>query len=142
MGHPRVYNHPQSPEATNFLQDWMRASGNFLGEVDDGYSKFLREQVGGVKDENLSDITDKLQGFDSNRALVGQFIGAKRNQPMFDTSDERYNETLDNILKTSVVGGRYVVPAAGVTGAGYGLMELANLFGGAADEPTDSQLYM
>jgi hypothetical protein len=141
MSHPRVYNHPQSPEGQGFLQDWMKATGNFLGGIDDGYSKFLREQVGGVKDENISDIS-KLEGFDSNRALVGQFIGAKHNQTMFDPSDERYNKTLDNILRASVVGGRYVVPAAGVTGAGYGLIAIANQFGGKADEPTDSQLYM
>ena len=141
MGHPRVYNHPQSPEGTGFLQNWMKASGNFLGGIDDSYSKFLREQVGGVKDDNLNAI-QSMSGFDSNRALLGQVIGAKRNQPMFDTDDPKYNKTIDDILRGSVVTGRYVVPAAGVTAAGYGLVALANQFGGPADEPTESQLYM
>ena len=122
-----------------FLQDRIDDVKSGLGKMDDAYSKAIRENVGGVPDNDVEQLSKMGLG-GQTRGIVGQLLGVKRNQTMFDTSADNYNEFLDKSVRNTLVASRYVIPAAGVTAAGAGLMKLAEVFGGEADRPAPTEI--
>ena len=59
---------------------------------------------------------------------------------MFDDSDPRHNQFVDSSIKNALVASRYAIPAAGVTAAGVGLVQLTQAFGGEADRPAPTEI--
>ena len=122
-----------------FLQARLKNVTDAMGSVDDAYAKRIRENVGGLSDDNIHEFHEMGMA-DKTRATMGQLLGVKRSDTLFDREDPRYNQWLDDGLKHSLVASRYAIPAAGVTAAGAGLLKLSESFGGPADSQSPQQI--
>lgn len=146
MSHPRVKSQKEvEQEAQNILQRTMRGIGDGFGAVDDAYMGFMRDQVLRLPQEGRVPDDGFLSGV-RNAAGAGVFQarqGATGVNPAFKMENVRNDP--DWQVKAAMFGNR-AAHAGGLTAAGVGLYQLTgaivNQFGGAADQPTEGQLYM
>ena len=89
-----------------------------LGALDDQYSAAIR----GTVDTDKLSKGDMLEAFKAGPAA---YLGVDRNAP---------EDKIHPVMKNTLVGARYALPAAGVTAAGAGLVALSNEFGSIADQ--------
>ena len=114
-----AYGMEQLRKAGRAISDFDRAYAQKLGERIDPHTQPFREMTQAVP---LSDIYKGIE------------------------ADSQVENVLGHVAATGVGAAnaavRYALPAGGVTLAGVALMELAEQFGGPADQPEPMQLTM
>ena len=132
-------------EARNFLQNRMHEVGNFMGGVDDAYMGFMRDKVLQLPQEGVVPDDGFIPGVRNGAGsmLFQARTGAEGVNPNYQYRN--LNEDPEWAAKSAMFANR-AVHAGGLTAAGAGLYQLTgaivNQFGGPADQPTDTQLYM
>lgn len=147
MSNPRLRKDPGAPpvgnqkDAENFLQQALRTVGDGFGAVDDAYMGFMRDQVLRLPQEGRV----KKDGFaqETRDALGAGFFQARAGATGVNPN---YQGLIENGGDRAAMFANRAAHAGGITAAGAGLYQLTgaivNQFGGPADQPTDSQLYM
>lgn len=112
--------------------------GHQLGRMDDAYARAIRGDETAVPKEgdmlgNVMYMARNNLGMDRNRDVT--------DPKLFDLTQEGSVDRA-RLWKNSMMAGRYVLPAAGVTAAGAALINLTNAFGTAADQQSPGELGM
>ena len=94
--------------------------GKALGAMDDNYARAIRK---------TGAASNPPSWMDAPRTFAAGNLGMRRD-----------NEKHSAFIRGANTAARYALPAAGVTAAGIGLMDLAAQFGGSADQPEQNQL--
>ena len=117
--------------------DGLRKAGQAFNDFDAMYSDAVKKRIYG----------DDPSG---KKGIIGDAMGGRWGDVEVD--DEILKE-MPNYIQAGArayqygvplvgYGTRYVAPAVGVTLAGKGLIDIANSFGGPADEPQPSELIL
>ena len=119
------------------IMDNLRKAGSRINDFDKMYSDAVKQRVYG----------DDPRGM---KGWIADFLGGRVGDVEID---EEILKELPNYIQAGAravqygvptVGytARYIAPAAGVTLAGKGLIDIANSFGGPADEPQPNELVL
>ena len=117
------------------IMDGLRKAGSAINDFDKSYADAVKHRVYG----------DDPRG---TKGIIGDALGGRWGDVEVDADAL---QTQPNHVRAAIrayeyavpaIGytARYVAPAAGVTLAGKGLIDIANSFGGPADEPQPTEL--
>lgn len=113
----------------------LRKAGQFLGDIDEKYADAIYDEKDPFRSMTSAQPLRDVQGWtkiDHYEAAGG--IGPRSRK------DARNAMISDTAYGVANVASRYALPAGGVTLAGKGLLDIASMFGGQADQPEPNQL--
>jgi hypothetical protein len=117
------------------IMDGLRKAGQAFNDFDERYANAVKERIQG-------DDSSGMRGFAAD--FAGGRVGDVEVDEEVFKQVPRYMQAGARAYQYGVpIAGyatRYVAPAAGVTLAGKGLIDIANSFGGPADEPQPNEL--
>ncbi len=126
--------------------DGLRKAGMAIRSFDDAYSEKARDLYTPLVESD----SPMLQSLGVAGAYLGGGIPSTRKAGYTKSSTfmNKQHEMAENVIVPALsylhpaqsAAVKYAAPAAGVTLAGRGLMDIAAAFGGQADEPEPNQL--
>ncbi len=117
------------------IMDGLRMAGSKLDEFDQRYADAVKRSVYGDDPSGTKGIIgDALGGRWGDVEIDGDILSTMPNYIQAGARAYQYG------VPAAGYTARYVAPAAGITLAGKGLMDIAGSFGGQADEPSPGVL--
>jgi hypothetical protein len=119
------------------IMDGLRKAGQKINDFDLMYADAVKQRVYGDEPTATSQIVGDFLGGRIGDVEIDKEV-LKAVPPYAQFGARAYQYAVPTVGYTA----RYIAPAAGVTLAGKGLIDIANSFGGPADEPQPNELVL